>query len=86
MDSTPQPDCWDELQHEADLLALAIASQVLVAKHQENAPPPQEPWDNERVARERRAKWQAVDDRQRASRRLTTMLRDMYPDQGRRSA
>lgn len=67
-------DRWDELNKEADLLKLAIATEVLRARHIETAGPPAEPWDNAQVSKERRKKWAAVENRSRASRALDRIL------------
>lgn len=68
------PDPWDELQREADLLKLHITLGQLRAKHIELTGPPAEPWDNARVAKQRRKKWAAVDERAKASRALSRLL------------
>lgn len=68
-------DRWEELQREHDLLALAIATEVLRARHRE---PSREHWDNAAVSRERRAAWRARDERAKAGRKLTRLLRRIY--------
>lgn len=74
-------DAWDDLQAEADLLALHITLGQLKARHREltgttgDPANPQCTWDNTQVSKERRARARARHERAKAGNALTRLLR-----------